>query len=457
MSGPLVLSAGAGGGAGAWERLGEVLSFRAGYNTTVVLVGVLMLGIAGGVVGALALLRKRSLVADALSHATLPGVGLGFIVASSLGAGGKNVSVLLTGAAVTGALGVLCVQAIARWSRLAQDAAIAIVLSVFFGAGVVILSVVQGMSAGNQGGLKAFIYGQTAAMSVGDAALMGAIALLSAGAAVLLLKEFAVVAFDEGFARATGWPVMALDLAGMALIVLVTVAGLQAVGLLLIVAILIVPPAAARFWTDRVGGLVLLSAVLGGASGLLGAGASAVLPGKPTGAVIVLVAGGLFLLSMLLAPRRGLLAAGLRRARLRWRVIEDHALRAMLEHTDTHGGARVPRGALARACGWGGSLASWPLRVLIARGLLRREGGDMALTPAGAARAAAVTRNHRLWERYLIERADIAPSHVDFSADLVEHVLSPSIVAALENALRAEGRLPSPHPLSAVEESGARR
>jgi len=438
---------------GLGERLWSVLTFQAGYNTSVVLIGALFLGVAAGTVGSFALLRKRSLVADALSHATLPGIGLAFIVAWALGVQGRSLPVLMLGATVTGVIGVLCVQAITRWSRLTQDAAIGIVLSVFFGAGVVVLSMVQGMSAGNQGGLKSFIYGQTAAMRAEDAAVMAGIALAAAVVALLLLKEFAVVSFDEGFARATGWPVSAIDLLGMALIVVVTVAGLQAVGLLLIVAMLIVPPASARFWTDRVGRLVAQSALIGAVSGVLGAAVSAVFPGKPAGAVIVLVAGALFAISLLFAPRRGLVAGAVRRVRLRLRVIEDHALRSLVEHAEVHGpGAPISEADLRRVCGWGPIFGAGALALLRARGLVAVRPGAVLLTARGAERAAAVTRNHRLWERYLIERADVAPSHVDWSADLVEHVLSPELVARLESTLRAEGRLPSPHALGAGPE-----
>lgn len=435
-------------GPGTGERLWNVVTLRAGHNTTVVLLGTLFLGLASGTVGAFALLRKRSLVADALSHATLPGIGLAFVIAFALGAQGRTLPVLMLGATVSGVIGVLCVHAITRWSRLTEDTAIAIVLSVFFGAGIVVLSVVQGLSAGNQGGIKSFIYGQTAAMSVADAGFMAGIALLAAVIGVLLLKEFTVVSFDEGFARSSGWPVSTVDLLGMALIVLVTVAGLQAVGLLLIVAMIIVPPAAARFWSDRVGPFVLLSAVLGAMSGLLGAVVSSVLPRKPAGAVIVLAAGALFLISLLFAPRRGALAGAARRMRVRLRVLEDHALRSMAEFAECGGGNdRVSTADLFRACGWSALVGAFALRLLRSKGLIVSSGTHVALTEHGRTRAAAVTRNHRLWERYLIERADIAPSHVDWSADLVEHVLSPELVTRLEASLRAEGRLPSPHAL----------
>lgn len=411
----------------SWPTFAElvrVLTFRAGYNTSVVLLGTTLLGLAAGVIGALALLRKQSLTADALSHATLPGVAGAFITASLLGFEGRTLPVLLVGAAVGGVVGVLLVQAMLRFTRLTEDTAIAATLSVTFGAGIVMLSVIQSMEGGNKGGLKTFIYGQTAAMHPSDAMLMGAIALAAVVIAALLLKELALTAFNEPFARVIGLPVAALDLLLLALIVLVTVSGLQAVGMLLVVALLIIPAAAARFWTSRVAALVALSGVLGACSGFLGAATSALLPRSPAGAVIVLTAGVLFFVSLLVAPGRGVVAAAVRRAMLRLRVAEDHQLARLLAHEHD----------AARATAESRRLASPPvLRWLARRGLVARDGAaSWSLTELGRVRAQRVQRNRRLWEAYLVAHADVAASHVDWSADLVEHVLSPEMIAALE-------------------------
>jgi len=269
----------------------ETLTLRAGFNTNTVILGTTMLGLAAGVIGVFALLRKRSLVTDALSHATLPGIALAYLAALALGVSGRSLPVLLAGAATSGVLGVLGIQAILRYTRLREDAAIGIVLSVFFGAGVVGMSYIQANAPTQAAGLDAFIYGQTAAMLPRDAALMAGIAALALLASLLLLKEFAVVCFNDSFARATGWPVSAIDLLMMAMVVLVTVAGLQAVGLILVVAMLIIPAVAARLWTDRLWILVLLAGGIGALSGYAGAAVSALLPNKPAGSVIVLTAG----------------------------------------------------------------------------------------------------------------------------------------------------------------------
>jgi manganese/zinc/iron transport system permease protein len=436
-----------------------VLTFRAGYNTSVVLLGVSLLGIAAGLVGTFAMLRKRALMSDTLSHASLPGIAIAFLLAVALGHSGRNLWLLLAGAAVSGVLGVLTVQFIVRNTRLPADAAMGAVLSVFFGAGFVLLSYIQTLDTGDQGGIAKFIYGQTAAMTALEASAIAVVALLAAVGTVALFKEFRLVCFDPEFADAQGWPVSTVDLLMMALVVAVTVVGLRAVGLILVVALLVIPPAAARLWSERLTTVTLVSALFGGLSGYLGAATSAVAPGFPAGAVIVLVAGGLFLLSLLLAPARGVIAAGLRLTRLRLDVAVQHVLRALYESVERGHVALDRPIALGRLRG----LRSWPrpwlafvIRLLAWRGLVRTEPAGVALTPAGRTQALRITRNHRLWEQFLVSCADLAPSHVDHSADLVEHVLSPELVARLERELATLGRLPrqlgvppSVHPVPA--------
>jgi len=426
----------------AFPSMGEVvetMTLRAGYNTTLVILGTTLLGLAAGVVGVFTLLRKRALTTDALSHATLPGVALAFLGASALGVQGRTLPILLVGAAVTGLLGVLCIHAILRYSRLHEDAAIGIVLSVFFGAGVVGMSYIQKNAPSGSAGLNAFIYGQAATMLPRDVVLMGAIAGVAMIAASLLFKEFTLVCFNESFARVDGWRVGLIDLLMMALVVLVTVAGLQAVGLILVVAMLIIPPVAARFWTDRLWMLVVIAGLFGAASGYLGSVVSALLPRKPAGAVIVLTAGALFVIGLVAAPARGVVATMWRRFALRIRIAGDHLLE-LAHELRTRMLAMDAVDRLARSRGWS-PLFRWVLvRSLIRDGMIDGVGSDgIVLTGAGLARGARVARNHALWEQYLISHADIAPSHVDWSVDQVEHVLSDDLVRELEGALASRG------------------
>lgn len=304
------------------DALIRVVTFRSGYNTNLVIAGTALLGLAAGIVGVFAMLRRRSLVADALSHATLPGICAAFLLAALFGYAGRSLPLLLIGAGFTGILGVLCIQMILRHGRLREDVAITVVLGVFFGVGVVGLSYIQANSAAGSAGITRFIYGQAASMQPSDVVMMAWICGIAMLACTLLFKEFTIVCFNDSYARTLGWPVAHLDLGIMALIVLVTLIGLQTAGLILVVALLILPAASARFWTDRIRSMVFLSGIFGAAGCWLGSTLSAVFPRYPTGAVIVLTSGAVFVLSMLFAPRRGLIHLLRHRGRLRTRDLQ---------------------------------------------------------------------------------------------------------------------------------------
>lgn len=426
------------------------------YNTRVVVIGTTLLGLAAGTIGAFMLLRKRSLMGDALSHATLPGIGLAFIFSAAAGGTGKSLPLLLLGATVTGVLGVLAVLGIRHFSRLKEDAALGIVLSVFFGAGVAVLGVVQKMGTGSAAGLESFIYGKTASMLSSDAWM---IAIAAAGVAVvcaLLFKEFTLLCFDSAYAKSEGWPVFLLDLIMMALVVAVTVIGLQAVGLILVIALLIIPAAAARFWTERLVQMVVISALIGAWAGSIGAAVSALQPGLPAGAIIVVVAAMMFLLSMFLGAARGVLPRWVQQMKLGRTVGRQNLLRAIFEWSERSGkdarleGPRIKDLLPERA--WSAAELKRNLSRAERDGIVYEVAdGSWRMTETGWGDAARTVRNHRLWEAYLIHHADIAPSHVDRDADLIEHVLGRDMVTKLESLIadRAPGLAvpPSPHAI----------
>lgn len=401
----------------------RLLTLQAGFNSAVVVAGTACLGIAAGLVGTFMLLRRRALVGDALSHATLPGIAAAFLVATALGMDGRSLPVLLTGAVISGILGVLAIQAITHWTRLTEDVAIGAVLSVFFGLGIVLLSYIQNLSTGGQAGLKTFILGQTAAMNSDEMRAIAVLALGAAAAVALLFKEFRLVALDAAFAHAQGWPVQTIDRVLMALVTLVTVIGLQTVGLILVVALLIVPPAAARFWTDRLATMTVIAAVIGAVSGWIGATLSALFPRLPAGGVIVLVAGGLFTVSFLFAPARGVVAVALRTLRLRLAYAEQVALCRLLAAAGPGGGDA----GLSRL------LAGW----LRTRGLVTRRDGAVALTGRGRQAALAAERNFRLWERFLVRYPALVPMHSHWGIDPIDRVLPVDLVRELELESRA--------------------
>lgn len=414
-----------------------------------VMLGTALLGGMAGVVGSFAVLRGRALVGDMLAHAALPGVCLAFLIT-----GNRNLLGLSLGALASGLVAIAVVTVILRWTRTKEDAAIGIVLSTFFGAGVVLLSVVQKpATGGNKAGLHSYLFGEPGGMLTSDIVLLAIVAVVVLAMVMLFYKEFLIVSFDTDFAQSQGWPTLWLDLAMMAALAVVTIVGLPIVGVILMAAMIILPAATARFWTNRLSMLLLMSCAFGAAAGVLG---TRIGRGFPAGAAIVLTASSLFLVSLLFAPQRGLVARLLVEYRLRRRVADEHLLRALFELSESYlpDAPVIPLENVREYRDWN-SLE----RVLErARDDQLIEWGDeqVQLTPLGLRRAAELTKAHRLWELYLMEYANIAPDHVDRDADDVEHLLPEGLLVELEQELAAEGRLPaiaaevpeSPHQLS---------
>ena len=464
-----------GGATSTWPTAGQVwrvLTLR-DYNTRLVVAAMAPLGAASGLIGVFLLLRKRSLIGDALSHATLPGIAVAFMVMAAAGGDGKWLPGLLAGAAAAGLLGVGCVLVVARYSRLNDDTAMGIVLSTFFGLGAALLGVIQNLPRGNAAGLESFIYGKTASMVYSDFVLMGGVGAVVVAACGVFFKELGMLCFDEGYAKSQGWPVWALDMLMLALVTAVTVAGLQAVGLILVIALLIIPAAAARFWTDRLSTAMVAAGGIGAASGWLGASLSALTPKMPAGAVVVLVGSGFFGLSMMFGPARGLFIRAWANHQLVRKVATQHLLRAVYEIAESKptpsdgrwGASPQPlsqandRAAtfehLLDARSWSAKRLNRLINAAVRDGLIERLGAERRwwFTKPGLAQAQRVVRNHRLWEMYLITHADIAPSHVDRDADLIEHVLGERMVAKLEDLLRNQTAITAPGTPGAVPPS----
>ncbi|MDD9922946.1 MAG: metal ABC transporter permease [Boseongicola sp.] len=398
----------------------NALFFQLGYNATLVTIGATLLGVAAGVTGTFLFFRKRALVSDAISHATLPGVALAFIVMVSLGLDGRNLPGLLFGSAVTAALGLFLVQWLSTRTRLTEDAAIGAVLSVFFGFGIVLLTVIQTMSSGRQAGLEGFLLGSTAGMLFADAILIAAGGLLAVALVYLFRRPMTMVAFDREFARASGVNLDRTDLIMMALVMGVTVIGLKVVGLILIVALLIIPPAAARFWSDRAEIVVLMAGAIGGLSGWIGAAISASAPNLPTGPIIVLVAFAGFALSMVLAPRRGLVSSAVNQWRFRR-------------------GVHIRQGLVSLAQGQP-IYEPLTLRLLAREGLARADGVP---TDEGKARAARVLRDEKRWE---VARSDPALEMAAARYDgltQIEDVLTEDQISVLDSRIGPPQEVPS--------------
>lgn len=419
-------------------------------NTRTVLLATVMLGAAAGVVGCFSLLRKRALIGDALSHAALPGICIAFIIA-----GEKNTPALLLGALIAGILGIFCITALRSLSRITEDAAIGIVLSTFFGLGIALSSLIQQANIGNISGIETFLYGKAAAMLSSDITIIAAISVVTITIVGLCYKEFLLICFDREFASATGWPTTRIDLLLMSLIVAIVIVGLQAVGVVLIIAMLISPAATARLWTNDLRKMVFLSGLFGALSGLIGTVLSALLPKLPTGAIIVSVAASFFFFSFLFASKQGVLARFFQLRRRNRNAALDHLLRFAFERLESNSpnAETFTADEIARNHGWPiKSLNQVIDQALNARLIFAAPGKkSFGLTERGLTHARSIVRRHRLWELFLISETAIRPSHADISADTIEHALNPTMLALLEEQLRerypnlANDVPPSPH------------
>lgn len=390
----------------------SALFLQTGYNTALVAVGAALLGASAGAIGTFVLLRKRSLVSDAISHATLPGLCLAFIIMALITGDGRWIAGLMLGAAASAGLGLILVEWISRRTRLTEDAAIGAVLAVFFGFGIVLLTVIQSLETGRQAGISGYLVGSTAGMLRSEAETIAVAAFISGMAIFALRRPFTLVCFDQEYAAVRGISIKATDLAMMGLLLAITVIGLKVAGLVLIVALTIIPPVAARFWTDRPEPMVIIASALGAIAAYIGAVISSLDRGLPTGALIVLVAFGLFVLSMLLSPRRGLLASALKQRAFQ---IDVHQRQGLL--------------ALARGEAIHDALT---LKVLKRKGFIHADG---VATPAGHGAVAEVMRDEARWSLYRRLYPDDAANGNLVGVMPITDVLPADIVAELDRQL----------------------
>ncbi len=394
------------------ETWWRALTFTLGYNTSVVTLGAMLLAAGAGMVGTFVLLRKRALVSDAISHSTLPGLALAFIVVGLVQGDGRLLPALLLGAAASAALGLWAVQTISAHTRLGEDAAIGAVLSTFFAFGVVLITVIQSMAVTGQSGLTSYLVGATAGMLISEAQLIAACALGLLLAMVVWRRDLLLLCFDADFARTQGLNTWRLDLLLLMLLMAVVVIGLKVTGLILVVALTIIPPVAARFWTDQPLMMVVLAALLGALAGYLGVTLSSVREGLPTGPLIVLAAFLLFLVSFLFSPRRGALASLLAYRRLRRRVHLRQGLLAVAHEEPIFDGLT--------------------LKLMRRRGYLRRDGVPTSL---GLAAARDAEHEERLWALFREHYPDDALHREHAGLVPIGQVLSADAIMALEMQL----------------------
>ncbi len=421
------------------------------FTVVTVLAGTTLLGAVGGVVGCFAFLRRQSLLGDALAHAALPGVCLAFLITQS-----KHAEVLALGALATGLAGAVAITHLVDWSKLKQDAAMGIVLSVFFGLGIVLLTRIQRMPLGNQSGLDHFLFGQAATLLPRDVALIGVVGVVSLIVIGVFAKELGAVTFDRAWAASVGLPVRRLELLLTTLLVVVVVTGLKAVGVVLMVATLVTPAAAARQWTNRLGTMLVLGGVIGAVSGGLGSWASASFARLPTGPVVVLVASAVLVVSVLLAPARGVVWGWLRDRRVARRIRRENLLKDLYTWGERRDDFARPV-SLPRLMGGRGQQPHELARLLATAergGAVESRGDGVVLTPAGRQAAANLVRKHRVWEVYLTRRMDLPADHVHRDAEAMEHALSDAAVDDLWQRLGRPEEDPHGQPIPPPSEVG---
>ncbi|MDK9700090.1 MAG: metal ABC transporter permease [bacterium] len=431
------------------QAVARFFSF-ADANVRYVALGSLLLGALGGLLGVFTLLKRRSLIGDALAHAALPGVCLAFLFS-----GNKSPGWLLAGAVATGLLAVFVLRLLEKnFPRIKTDAALGLVLTVFFGIGILLLTHISRGGDGGQSGLDKFLFGQAAGMLPVDVWWIGVFAACVSAILLIAFKEFTLVSFDAVFAESIGFRASILEVALLILTAIAIGIALQAVGVVLTAAILILPAASARLWVKRIPQMALLSTVIGGISGIAGAFVSFLAPRLPSGPLIVLTATAIFSLSLLFAPRRGILAKLWQHRANRRKIAKEHFLRTLWEELESQAATTtISLDALSHGRAWEHGELRVGCQIAKQEQLVTGNAGGVAFTAEGKAIAKKFVQKHRLWEYYLIEQANFPAAHVETDSDASEHFLPDEIVAELEvryrEQLAQEKLLQSPHPMGA--------
>lgn len=386
------------------------------------LIAAILLGVICGLLGTFVVVRRMALTGDMLSHAVLPGIVIGLAWDPD-----RNPLVVLACAVAAGVIGSMTMTTILRSTRLKPDAVLAVVLSVYFALGIAMISRLQ------PAGVQAFLYGQVAAIDRSDLLLLSVVSLVTVTFIPLAFRIIGIVSFDPAFSRLMGLPVRWIEIGFFLLLTIVIVIAMQAVGVVLVTAMLVTPAAAARFCTASLPKTALLACIFGAVGGAIGVGISAERVGLPTGPVMALSVTGVFLIAGLLGKRSGWLPRVFRRHRERTRILGEDILKRLWQHEESSGGENPLEDSHFRKVLTGNCSAAF--RKLSAASLVTVENARIHLTPTGRKRAAELVRAHRLWERYLTERAAYKPDHVHESAERVEHWLDDAGRKRLEERL----------------------
>ena len=394
-----------------------------------VVLGITLLGVGSAYVGTFSFLDKKALLGDAISHAVLPGICVGFILA-----GEKNPVYIVTGAFLSGALATFMSSWLNRNTKLSDDTIIATILSVFFGVGIVLLTALQKSGNPEVAGLNSFIFGNAIGISESDLMLYGGLSVVIILVLTLALKEFRLMVFDPEYGKAIGFPMKTISFLFNVLMILAVVIGIQAIGVVLMAALLITPGAAARFWTDRLNPLLILAAFFSVISGILGTYVSFVIPQMPTGPWVVVFLSFFALVSFLISPKSGIIFRYFARKKYLRKTHRDHLMKALFKASE-RGLPGLTIDEIYELYPFQKAETDYAISDLGKNRFISKNQQIISLNETGISDAMRIVRLHRLWELYLNESMNIAPDHVHDSAEQLEHLITPELEALLEQRL----------------------
>jgi len=414
-----------------WQQLLQFLTLS-DINTRYVVLGSILLASSTALVGCFTMLRNRSLLGDAVAHAVLPGICLSFMITGS-----KNPIGLLIGSFITGWLSLITIDYLSKRTKLKEDAVIAATLSVFFGIGIVMLTFIQQSGNASQSGLDKYLFGQAASLVGQDLWIFASVAVLLIVTVIVFFKEFKLISFDANLAAASGLPVFKLEVLLTSLTVMAVVVGIQAVGVVLMAAMLITPAAAARFFTDKLPVMMLLAAIFGAIAGFGGSFISYTYPSMPTGPWIVLVISFIAFSAFFLAPRKGVLFILWKQRQNQRTILHENVLKLMYHLGEASG-------SFANGYTVAQMLAHRPMDksqlenalVQLRRSFqVKKIGEQWYFTKNGESRGKRVVKLHRLWEMYLSQYLNLPADHIHDDAETMEHIITPQIEEWLEKQL----------------------
>ncbi|MDA1261822.1 MAG: metal ABC transporter permease [Planctomycetota bacterium] len=418
--------------------------------------------VACAIPGSFLVVRNTSMLADAISHAVLPGIAVGFLFS-----GTRDPLWMFIGAAAAGLLVALLSRALARVGRMDSGAALGIVFTTMFAIGLILIVQVADKVDLDP---SCVLYGSVElspldSVSISGwlipraALVLGGVCLANIIAATLLWKSMLVTAFDPALALTLGQRPRLIETIVLGMAAATCVAAFESVGSILVVAMMIVPAATARLWSERLAGVMVGAAMTGVAASILGhwvaaSGAPLVLAGgrdASTAGSVAATLGVLYAGSLLFAPGRGVLRRLEERWRLALRIAREDAI-GLLWRLEEDGRA-VGRGELHELLVSGAEVRPWISRVAINSlgrdRIVATETGSMRLTEDGRRAGAALVRSHRLWEIYLMRKMALAPDHVHPTAMKLEHITDAAMRDQLakegDGDAGAQGRLSDPH------------